>query len=272
MPSDLSAWFSAHFSFPTILLYVGPRHRQTIGNLAPNASERNPILRKQAEARLAQATPSTTTKSSSWSSWLPKVLKTTDTPEAYDPFTAPIDPQDYSIAFQDGAAYLVASSTSLEAVHPRMPNGELADMTKFRPNLVVAGGEPWEEDFWGELEISSGGGEGSARMVLNHNCVRCTSLNADYATGKNTTGTNLLKLLQKDRRVDREQKYSPVFGRYAWLGRSDEVVGPKQSEAGNEADGLEVRVGDEVEVTKRNEERTAQKWPRSARLEDVYPD
>lgn len=176
------------------------------------------------------------------------------------------------MAFQDGAAYLITSSASLEALHERMPEGELADMTKFRPNVVVDGAEAWEEDFWGELCISTGEEE-RVKLVLNHNCVRCTSLNADYSTGKNTTGTSLLKLLQKDRRVDKEQKYSPVFGRYAWLVRGKE--GSEQDDdkgSGGGEEGFEVRVGDEVEVTRRNKERTAQKWPRSERLEDVYPD
>jgi uncharacterized protein YcbX len=277
MPSDISAWFSSHFNFPTLLLYVGPRLRQTIGNLAPNAAERNPILRQQAQARLGSAptsTATTTATSLSWKSWFPSLSTTSNTttePDKaipHDPFNAEIDPQDYSVAFQDGAAYLVTSSSSLEALHDRMPNGELADMTKFRPNIVVAGGEEWEEDFWGEIAISTRANERGedVKMILNNNCVRCTSLNADYSTGKNTTGTNLLKLLQKDRRVDREQKYSPVFGRYAWLVRG---------EAGGEQQGepeFEVRIGDEVEVTRRNGERTAQKWPRSGRLEDVYPD
>lgn len=52
----------------------------------------------------------------------------------------------------------------------------------------------------------------------------------------------MLKMLQKDRRIDPGAKYSPVFGRYSFLDK--------------ESEGALVAVGDEVQVTKRNTERT----------------
>lgn len=52
----------------------------------------------------------------------------------------------------------------------------------------------------------------------------------------------MLKLLQRDRRIDPGMKYSPVFGRYSFLDKASE--------------GVLIAVGDEVKVTRRNTERT----------------
>jgi len=48
--------------------------------------------------------------------------------------------------------------------------------------------------------------------------------------------------MMKDRRVDQGMKYSPVFGRYGFLAQGEQ--------------GGTVKVGDEVNVTRKNEERT----------------
>jgi hypothetical protein len=78
-------------------------------------------------------------------------------------------------------------------------------------------------------------------IVMAHNCVRCKSINVDYETGKPGVGASgeILKRLQKDRRIDIGAKWSPVFGRYGFwgVGCEDEVV----------------RVGDRVNVKKMNE-------------------
>lgn len=76
---------------------------------------------------------------------------------------------------------------------------------------------------------------------MAHNCVRCASINIDYDTGKPGTGAQgeILKRLQKDRRIDIGAKWSPVFGRYSFWG-----VGAKDKV---------VKVGDQVNVSKVNE-------------------
>ena len=121
------------------------------------------------------------------------------------------------------------------------------EMYKFRPNIVVDGHaeDAWAEDFWAELRI---GAENT--LQLTGNCVRCVSLNVDYKTGKPAEGEegNVLKRLMKDRRVDVGSKWSPVFGRYAFLG-------------GRHSKGIVIAVGDGVEVTRRNAERTVWDWP-----------
>ncbi|PYI15541.1 hypothetical protein BO99DRAFT_425480 [Aspergillus violaceofuscus CBS 115571] len=123
------------------------------------------------------------------------------------------------ITFADTAPYLLVSATSVDNVSERLEGGLDMDVTKFRPNIVVAGAkEAFEEDFWAEVVIGSGK-EGKARLLLTANCVRCQSLNVDYATGAMAQGEmgNVLKKLMKDRRVDKGAKFSPVFGRYVFL-------------------------------------------------------
>ncbi|TKA83682.1 hypothetical protein B0A55_00313 [Friedmanniomyces simplex] len=152
--------------------------------------------------------------------------------------------QDSRITFADCAPYLVVSAKSMDDVHARLPAGEDYDITKFRPNLIVTGAErTWEEDFWGELTI-----DGKTKIECEHNCARCKSLNIDYATGKPGTGEagSMLKKLASNRRVDPGMKWSPVFGRYSFLHPGSE--------------GNEIKVGDEVVVSKRNDERTKFDW------------
>jgi uncharacterized protein YcbX len=144
-----------------------------------------------------------------------------------------------SVTFSNSAALLVASESSLPDVHKRLPDGEKAVLEKFRPNIIIDGdGEPWAEDFWGELTLPRLGG----RIVLTSNCTRCVSINVDLEKGRMGEGESgtLLKKLMKDRRVDPGMKWEPIFGRYGFPTK-----------------GGEIRVGDEVVLTKRNSEHTA---------------
>jgi uncharacterized protein YcbX len=120
-----------------------------------------------------------------------------------------------------------------------MPEDGEFDVRKTRPNIVVSGQEPWEEDFWGEIAIAE-----AVKISLLHNCLRCQSLNVDFNTGKYSKEKNMevLKLLQKDRRVDTAKKYNAVFGRYGFIN------------AGSV--GKEMKVGDAVSVTQRNDQRS----------------
>ncbi|KAJ0418156.1 serine hydroxymethyltransferase-domain-containing protein [Aspergillus carlsbadensis] len=150
------------------------------------------------------------------------------------------------ITFADTAPYMVVSETSVANVSERLEGGEEVDVRKFRANVVVKGAETaFEEDFWAELVVGeSDGKEPGTRLRLTANCVRCRSLDVDYATGKMGEGESgkVLKKLMADRRVDSGAKYSPVFGRYGFL------------DAGS--DSRTVRVGDEVVVARRMQERS----------------
>lgn len=212
-------WFSAHLGHEVILAFVGSNSRAVLGNLSPNAVRANP-------------TPQPATSSLfNTLSWIIPSFK-----------PAPVEDEDDSrIAFQDCAHFLVVTTESLADVSARLPAGQTMDVTKFRPNIVLSGAEggAWAEDYWGELAIVD-----DVVVQLTANCVRCQSINIDYATGAPGTDESgtVLKKLQKDRRVDAGFKYSPCFGRYGFR-RKDDV-------------GKLVSVGMEVAVTKVNEERT----------------
>lgn len=159
-----------------------------------------------------------------------------------------------TLTFSDCAPYLLISTTSVADVSARLPDDEEMDLTKFRPNIVVSGAErPFEEDYWGELAISPSGTwtekskeeRKGFRLILTANCVRCQSLNVDYATGRFGAGPAgaVLKKLMRDRRVDRGARYSPVFGRYGFLGEDGGA-------------GREICVGDEVVVGRVDAERS----------------
>lgn len=145
--------------------------------------------------------------------------------------------EQWKIGFADCAPYLICSQTSLDDVSSRLPEGVEMDVTKFRPNIVIKGAfEPYQEDYWGKLKINN-----KAEIFMAHNCVRCKSINVDYATGKDGKGPEgeVLKKLQKDRRIDIGAKWSPVFGRYSfWDPRY-------KSET--------IKIGDRVNVAKVNE-------------------
>ena len=213
-------WFSEQFGHETMLVYIGPHLRPILGNLAPAKQNAN-----------------------SWFASVASQLPLIGSPWA---------PAKEGLTFTDVAAYLVVTEESLADVSSRLSEGMEADMTKFRPNIVLSGAKTaYDEDFWAEVGIKAGGGavaekeNGDAAVVLDltQNCARCKSLNIDYSTGdfgKGEVGT-VLKKMMKDRRVDKGNKYSPIFGRYGFL---------------RSAPGQTISIGDEVGVLKRNEERT----------------
>ena len=210
MDLQYNNWFSSCFGYDVILAYLGENLR--------------PVL-----FPAVTAGPSKGTWLWNISSNIPIIGSSKDVKE--------------QITFADCAPYLVVSETSLQNVSARLPDGEEMDISKFRPNIIVEGAESaWEEDFWGMVRL------GDVEVNLLHNCVRCQSINIDYATGKPGTGEagTVLKKLQKDRRVDTGSKYSPVFGRYGFLELKDQ--------------GKRIAVGDEATVTKRNSERTKWDW------------
>ncbi|KLJ05437.1 hypothetical protein EMPG_11084 [Blastomyces silverae] len=229
-------WFSECFGFEVVLAYLGGNRRPVLGDIPPNAT----VKKKNRAAAESQST-SNNGAGLGWMSGITKSLpyfgNSTGTPSAEKENN---DDDDEWITFADMAAYLVVSETSLGDVSSRLPDGETMDVTKFRPNIVLSGApEAYEEDFWGEVTVKD-----DIRFILTANCARCVSINVDYdagAPGSGESGT-MLKKLMGDRRVDQGNKYSPIFGRYGFIDKG--------------SDGLHIGVGDEVAVSKRNEERT----------------
>lgn len=229
----VNAWFSDRFGYAVKLLYIGGNRRKVLGNLPPVVA---------GQQRDGQSENSANGKASG--SWFGSITSTASA-LVNSVVGKRYEGEDVGISFADVAPYLVVSEKSWENVQRRLDGtGETMDISKFRPNIIVAGAEEeWDEDFWAELVI----GNQAAKIVLTQNCARCNSLNVDYATGKVGEGEagKILKKLNSDRRVDPGAKWSPVFGRYGFLAKVPE---------GKEA--AVISVGDEVEVVRRNSART----------------
>ena len=239
MPAEYNDWFSSCFGYTVVLAYLGSNYR--------------PILMSTPSTNTSTSKPNTDPSSNSngnsnaGSGWLSSL---TSTATSYLPSLNALNTQSpdppRELTFSDCAPYLIVSQTSVEALSTRLPDNSKADITKFRPNIVVSGAaSAWEEDFWAQLTARGASDGEGVSFAAAHNCARCKSVNIDYETGAPGKGGDgkLLAVMQRDRRIDPGMKYSPVFGRYCFLG-------------GEGDEGREVRVGDEVVVGKANEERT----------------
>jgi uncharacterized protein YcbX len=221
MPQKYSDWFSSCFGYETSLIFLGPSNARAV-----KFADMQPV------------TPDPVTN-----------FLSTRLPSSLKPYITPTGQQQTSpweITFADCAPFLIASQTSLDDVSARLPQGITMDITKFRPNIVLKGAlAPFQEDYWGKITLGNG-----MQVLLTHNCVRCKSINIDYETGKQGEGEKgeVLKRLQKDRRVDVGAKWSPVFGRYGFWNAK---VGEEKV----------IRAGERVDVTKVNEGLTVWSWP-----------
>jgi MOSC domain-containing protein len=90
-----------------------------------------------------------------------------------DPSFAPAGTQ---VSFADGFPFLLISEASLADLNRRL--AARLPMNRFRPNLVVSGGVPYQEDGWTTIEI---GGLGF-RVVKP--CGRCLVTTTDQTTGE----------------------------------------------------------------------------------------
>ncbi|MGH3831869.1 MAG: MOSC domain-containing protein [Pseudonocardiaceae bacterium] len=107
--------------------------------------------------------------------------------------------EDDRVSFADGYPLLLATEESLAALNdliaagPRAQEGPMS-MTRFRPNLVVAGAPAWAEDRWRVLRI------GSVRFRVAKACDRCVFTTIDPDTA--SRGKEPLTTLARCRRWD----------------------------------------------------------------------
>ncbi|XXG98456.1 inositol hexakisphosphate and diphosphoinositol-pentakisphosphate kinase [Hypoxylon texense] len=264
------AWFTARLGYRAVLVYIGDNRRAVLAH-APSPPPSAPS--------------SSSSKSSSWfsyaASFLPSYLSQQQQQQQQAQVKGIGGGGEEGLAFNEAAPFLVTSRASLRDVEARMmPNGEAVDMIKFRPNIVVdvvpSSSSPsspsssdenevlraWDEDFWGEIAITDpAAARYRHRLALTANCARCVSVDVDYATGRRTDV--VLKRLMRDRRVDAGSKWSPIFGRYAFLLPSSAGDGGSDEEQRGDTvfAAADVAVGDEVEVTRRLTERNVWAWP-----------
>ena len=95
-------------------------------------------------------------------------------------------------------------------------------MNRFRPNIVVCGGVPYEEDIWKALAI----GEGETTLRWIKPCTRCVATTTDQETGERANREPLYTLTRYRRLGN-----AVVFGHYLvaetwgeWLRVGDQVT------------------------------------------------
>lgn len=133
------------------------------------------------------------------------------------------------IAFNDCLPVLITNTKSLDALNDWRAEEGLSpcDMDRFRPNIVVTGSEPWEEDSWPALS-----GQNGVQLDITRPCSRCAVPNVEQKTGVPEERGNL-QVLSKRR----------LFKNY--LGRPGAYFGVQALVSG--CAGRQIRVGDVLE-------------------------
>lgn len=107
----------------------------------------------------------------------------------------PVDTQysisNESVSFADAMPYLLISQGSLDFLNAKLKVP--VSMDRFRPNLVIRGTEPFEEDRWDHIEI------GSVQFKVTKPCARCVMVSVDQETG--TSGKEPLATLASFRKA-----------------------------------------------------------------------
>ncbi|CAG5070703.1 putative protein YcbX [Dyadobacter sp. CECT 9623] len=96
------------------------------------------------------------------------------------------------VSFADGYPCLIISEASLEDLNARLDNK--ITMKRFRPNFVISGTAPFEEDNWKQINI------GAASFEIVKPCARCVLTTIDPETSEK--GPEPLKTLAGYRKVN----------------------------------------------------------------------
>jgi uncharacterized protein YcbX len=141
------------------------------------------------------------------------VYMTGETVRPADPTYAPGGTR---VSFADAFPFLLISEESLADLNRRL--ADPLPMNRFRPNLVVAGVTPYQEDLWQRIEINGIG----IRVVKP--CARCVVTTTDQMTAKQ--GKEPLRTLATYRKVDGKVMFgqNAVHERTGWLRVGDAVV------------------------------------------------
>lgn len=120
------------------------------------------------------------------------------------------DHEDSYVGFADRASLTIVSDASLADLNARIAASGRAPvpMDRFRPNLVVGGCEPYEEETWRMIEV------GGIRIRLTIPCQRCEITMKDQRTGE-LVGPEPLRTLSTYRKwvnpFDPKKARKPIF-------------------------------------------------------------
>lgn len=96
------------------------------------------------------------------------------------------------IALTDGSPLLLIGQASLDDLNRRLETP--VPMNRFRPNVVVQGTAPYEEDGWASIHI------GDVQFEVSMACSRCAATTVDQATGQK--GLEPLRTLSTYRKAE----------------------------------------------------------------------
>jgi len=122
-----------------------------------------------------------------------------------------------STCFPDLMPILVGCESSIGELNTRLKAAAdlTIDVRRFRPNILVKGDKPWDEDRWKTLRISPAPGADSkgdaVTLDVTQRCARCQVPNVDPDTAvkhKKQPWDTLMKY----RRVDEGINFKPCFG------------------------------------------------------------
>jgi len=98
------------------------------------------------------------------------------------------------VAFADGYPFLLTTQASLLELNRTCP--EHIEMAQFRPNLVIKGNKPFEEDSWKRIKI------GEVEFENVKPCIRCIFTTLNPTTAERIAKGEPLKTLGKFRLLD----------------------------------------------------------------------
>ncbi len=119
-----------------------------------------------------------------------------------DSFVRPVDPRyartPAQTGFADAFPLLIVAEESLAELNRRLvERGSAAiPISRFRPNLVVAGCDPFAEDTWRTVQI------GAVTLDIVKPCARCATTTVDQATGAIPDSAEPLATLNTFRKQD----------------------------------------------------------------------
>ncbi len=113
-------------------------------------------------------------------------------PDILRPIEKPFNGAGSTVSLSDGYPVLVISEASLELLNTHLPAP--VGMDRFRPNLVISGCAPHQEDSWTRMRI------GSVELAVVKPCARCSIVLIDQGSG--VSGVEPLKTLASYRRTE----------------------------------------------------------------------